>query len=283
MPPLIESSRAPRFPSGVKVRRTRVGVHLFDAATGICASPGLPGTLMFRGLSGDGFGRLQAEQRCCPDRSLAGSCPDTNLVRTGLTPYLARRRALRQSDRRQPCRKRPPITQALPRPYPNPLLVALRCAERSGSGRPGHAAVHCRALLVADSDAPAGHARSAGVDTKHGERSRVTNRAGEREPRMRRVRENIAASQEVAGGAAVAVLSAVAPGDRLRAVLGLDTNAGVSTEAAALERPGLPVARLRPPVRESKTYYMVTTLDRRGPQGHCKVARQRPALWRCGG
>lgn len=37
MPHLIESGRiqAPRFPSGVKVRRTRIGVHLFDVATGI--------------------------------------------------------------------------------------------------------------------------------------------------------------------------------------------------------------------------------------------------------
>jgi hypothetical protein len=84
---------------------------------------------------------------------------------------------------------------------------------------------------------------------------------------MRRARENNAASQEVAGRAAGAVLSAVAPVDRLRAVLGLDTNAGASAEAAALEHRGLPVARLRSPVRDSKTYYVVTTLDRRGRLG----------------
>ncbi len=37
MQPSIESGRAhaSRFPSGVKVRRTRVGVHLFDVATGL--------------------------------------------------------------------------------------------------------------------------------------------------------------------------------------------------------------------------------------------------------
>lgn len=90
---------------------------------------------------------------------------------------------------------------------------------------------------------------------------------------MRRARENTAASQEAAGSAAVAILSAVAPRDRLRSVLGLDANAGIRIEATALEHRGLPVAQLRSPARESKTYYVVTSLDRRGRLGDRSAMR----------